>query len=114
MNALARPSSSETRPEPGAQSIDLSRYTGPEKAAIILMALGEDAKKLWEVMDEEEIKEVSQAMASLGMVPASVVEALVHEFIQRLSGAGSIMGSVEQTQRMLMQILPKEKVDALM
>lgn len=114
MNALARPSSSETRPEPGAQSVDLSRYTGPEKAAIILMALGEDAKKLWEVMDEEEIKEVSQAMASLGMVPSSVVEALVHEFIQRLSGAGSIMGSVEQTQRMLMQILPKEKVDSLM
>jgi flagellar motor switch protein FliG len=65
-------------------------------------------------MDEEEIKEVSQAMASLGMVPSVVVEALVHEFIQRLSGAGSIMGSVEQTQRMLMQILPKEKVDSMM
>ncbi|ANP48061.1 flagellar motor switch protein FliG [Candidatus Viadribacter manganicus] len=92
----------------------MSRYSGAEKAAIILMALGEDAKKMWGVMDEEEIKEVSQAMASLGVVPAAVVEALVHEFIQRLSGAGAIMGSVEQTQRMLMQILPKEKVDALM
>jgi flagellar motor switch protein FliG len=36
------------------------------------------------------------------------------EFINRLSGAGAIMGSVEQTQRMLLQILPKEKVDTLM
>jgi len=114
MNALTRPSPSDTKPEPPAASVDLSRYTGAEKAAIILMALGEDAKKLWEVMDEEEIKEVSQAMASLGMVPSTVVEALVLEFINRLSGAGAIMGSVEQTQRMLMQILPKEKVDSLM
>jgi flagellar motor switch protein FliG len=114
MNALTRPSPSDNRPEPATPAVDLSRYSGPEKAAIILMALGEDAKKLWEVMDEEEIKEVSQAMASLGMVPSVVVEALVHEFINRLSGAGSIMGSVEQTQRMLMQILPKEKVDTLM
>src|SRR5262245_58400868 len=114
MNALVRPSPSESRAEEARPTADLSRYSGPEKAAIILMALGEDAKKLWEVMDEEEIKEVSQAMASLGMVPSNVVEALVYEFIQRLSGAGSIMGSVEQTQRMLLQILPKEKVDSLM
>ena len=114
MNALTRPNPSDARPEGSSASADLSRYSGAEKAAIILMALGEDAKKMWGVMDEEEIKEVSQAMASLGVVPAAVVEALVHEFIQRLSGAGAIMGSVEQTQRMLMQILPKEKVDALM
>ncbi|MEZ5958949.1 MAG: flagellar motor switch protein FliG [Hyphomonadaceae bacterium] len=114
MNAVARPAPTEPRPEPGTPAVDLVRFSGAEKAAIILMALGEDAKKLWEVMDEDEIKEVSQAMASLGMVPSGVVEALVHEFVQRLSGAGSIMGSVEQTQRMLMNILPKEKVDTLM
>lgn len=112
MNALTRPSPSDV--QPAAPGVDLSRYSGAEKAAIILMALGEDAKKLWEVMDEDEIKEVSQAMASLGMVPSAVVEALVIEFINRLSGAGSVMGSVEQTQRMLLQILPKEKVDTLM
>jgi flagellar motor switch protein FliG len=93
---------------------DLSRYSGAEKAAIILMSLGEDAKKLWEMLDEEEIKEVSQAMASLGMVPSAVVEALVHEFISRMSGAGAIMGSLDQTQRMLAQMLPKDKVDGLM
>jgi len=114
MNALTRPAPSDTRPDAATPTVDLTRYSGPEKAAIILMALGEDAKKMWEVMDEEEIKEISQAMASLGMVPSMVVEALVHEFIQRLSGAGALLGSVEQTQRMLMQILPKEKVDALM
>ncbi|MGD9965984.1 MAG: flagellar motor switch protein FliG [Hyphomonadaceae bacterium] len=106
MNALAK--SAQEGP------LDLSRYSGAEKAAIILMSLGDEAKKLWELLDEEEIKEVSQAMASLGMVPSAVVEALVHEFISRMSGAGAILGSLDQTQRMLTQMLPKEKVDSLM
>ena len=46
MNALTRPSPT-TAPNPGRLTVDLSRYSGAEKAAIILMALGEDAKKLW-------------------------------------------------------------------
>ncbi len=111
MNAVAKPATGKEVAVPGP---DLSRYSGAEKAAILLMSLGEEAKKLWNMLDEEEIKEVSQAMASLGVVPSSVVEALVHEFIERMSGAGSIMGSVDQTQRMLNAILPKERVDALM
>jgi flagellar motor switch protein FliG len=112
MNALTKPS--ETRLEAPALNVDLSRYTGAEKAAVVLMALGEDAKSLWSMLDEEEIKEVSQAMAALGVVPSVVVEAIVQEFVQRLSGAGSILGSLDQTQRILANILPKEKVDGLM
>ncbi len=113
MNALTKPSG-DMRSEPPAPNVDLSRYTGAEKAAIVLMSLGEDAKKLWEMLDEEEIKEVSQAMAALGVVPSAVVEAVVVEFVQRMSGAGSVMGSLDQTQRMLANILPKEKLDGLM
>ena len=109
MNALAKPA-----PEYPQGAPDLSRYTGAEKAAIVLMSLGEEAKKLWGMLDEEEIKEVSQAMSALGVVSSVVVEAVVHEFIQRMSGAGSVLGSVDQTQRMLSAMLPKEKVDSLM
>src|SRR5262245_12707598 len=96
-NALAKPEpADEKRPEERGK-VDLSRYSGPEKAAIILMCLGEEAKKLLPLLDEEEIKEVSQAMSSLGMVPSVVVEALIVEFVQKLSGSGSLMGSIEQT-----------------
>src|SRR4029079_1829530 len=110
MNALATPTAIGL-PEPVP---DLSRYSGPEKCAIVLMALGEDAKKLLGMLDEEEIKEVSQAMSSLGVVPSVVVESLVMEFVQRLSGSGAILGSFDQTQRMLAAIMPKDKVDTLM
>ncbi|MBY0566686.1 MAG: flagellar motor switch protein FliG [Hyphomonadaceae bacterium] len=95
-------------------NVDLSRFTGAEKSAIVLMSLGEEAKQLWALLDEEEIKEVSQAMAQLGMVPSAVVEAVVQEFVQRMSGAGAVMGSLDQTQRMLANILPKDKLDGLM
>ena len=42
---------------------DARKLTGPEKAAVILLSLGEDHTRLWQGLDEDEIKEISQAMA---------------------------------------------------
>tara|TARA_R100000149_G_scaffold17781_2_gene6725 strand:- start:138 stop:1181 length:1044 start_codon:yes stop_codon:yes gene_type:complete len=93
---------------------DVKELTGPEKAAVVLLALGEDHGVIWQSLDEEEIKEVSQAMASLGTAAANVVEALLVEFVAGMSGAGTIMGSFEQTQKLLQAFLPQDKVEALM
>src|ERR1700709_1772872 len=93
---------------------DIARLNGAEKAAIILLALGEEHLNLWEALDEEEIKEISQAMSTLGTVSSNVVEALLMEFVSGMSGAGAIMGSFEQTQRLLSAFLPGDKVDTLM
>jgi flagellar motor switch protein FliG len=93
---------------------DPARMAGPEKAAVVLLALGEDHKQIWEQLDEEEIKQISQAMAGLGTVSAGVVEALLLEFVSGMSGSGAIMGSFEQTQRLLGAFLPGDKVDQLM
>ena len=102
-------------PRSGKKSIaDATRLSGPEKAAIILLSLGEDHATIWRFLDEEEIKEVSQAMASLGNVTAQVVEDLLVEFISGMSSGGAIMGSYEQTQKLLAAFMPPEKVDTLM
>lgn len=93
---------------------DPSQLSGPEKAAVVLLALGEDHATIWQNLDDEEIKEVSQAMASLGTVASNVVENLLVEFVSGMSGAGTIMGSYEQTQKLLQAFLPPDKVDALM
>ena len=93
---------------------DPSQLTGPEKAAIVLLTLGEDNTAIWQMLDEEEIREVSQAMATLGNVNSSVVEALLVEFISNVSGGGTVMGSFEQTQRLLASFLDPDKVDNLM
>src|SRR5262245_53565686 len=115
MNAVVKGAAPEAGlPSAPAPRVDMSRYSGAEKAAIILLCLGDEAKRIWRMLDEEEIKEISQAMSSLGLVQASNVEALVVEFVQKMSGSGSVMGSYEQTQRMLSAFLPKEKVESLM
>ena len=80
----------------------------------MLLALGEDHTRLWEALDEEEIKEISQAMAGLGTVTSSAVEELLVEFVAGMSGTGAIMGSFEQTQRLLSTFMAPEKVDNLM
>jgi flagellar motor switch protein FliG len=93
---------------------DPKRLSGVEKAAVVLLALGEDHVGLWQAMDEEEIKEISQAMSALGTVSSNVVEELLVEFVSGMSNSGTIMGSFEQTQRLLGNFLPPEKVEALM
>ncbi len=93
---------------------DANKLSGPEKAAVILLALGEDHHDLWRQLDDEEIKEISQAMAGLGTVGANVVETLLVEFVSGLSSTGAIMGSFEGTQRLLATIMPADKVDQLM
>jgi flagellar motor switch protein FliG len=100
------------RPKPKSVA-DSAKLTGPEKAAVVLLALGEEHAKVWQQLDEEEIKEVSQAMAGLGTVTAQVVEDLLVEFVSGMGG-GAITGSVEQTQKLLSAMMPGEKVDTLM
>ena len=94
--------------------VDVARLSGPEKAAVVLLALGDEHPAIWQQLDEEEVKEISQAMAGLGNVAASVVEELLVEFVSGLSGSGSLLGSYEQTQRLLSSFMPEDKVENLM
>ena len=98
----------------GKAITDPSRLTGPEKAAVVLLSLGEDHVVIWQQLDDEEIKEISQAMAGLGNVSSGVVEQLLVEFVSSMSGSGAIMGSFDQTQRLLASFLDTDKVDGLM
>jgi len=93
---------------------DARNLSGPEKAAVVLLALGSEHSRLWQGLDDDEIKEVSQAMAGLGTVTAQVVEELLVEFVSGLTGSGAVMGSYEQTQRLLASFMPGDRVDALM
>ena len=94
---------------------DIRSLTGAERAAIIMLSLGEDhSEKIWQMMDEEEIKEVSQVMSNLGSVSAALIEKLLVDFVSQMSGTGSLMGSYESTERLLARMLPGEKVGGIM
>jgi len=94
---------------------DIRQLTGAERSAVLMLSLGEDhSTKLWQMLDEDEIKEISQVMSNLGTVSSSVVEKLLVEFVSQLSGTGSLMGSYESTERMLARMMPGEKVSQIM
>ena len=91
------------------------RLTGPQKAATLMLALGEDhASRLFARMHEDEIRDISAAMANLGPVPSNAVEDLCRDFADALGQTGSLMGSWETTERMLLRTLPKERVTQIM
>ena len=98
-----------------APNDDFRQITGPQKVATLMLALGEDTSgRLFALMHEDEIKEISAAMAQLGAVRAEVVERLCIEFSERMGTTGNLIGSYETTERMLQKTLPRERVTQIM
>jgi flagellar motor switch protein FliG len=94
---------------------DYRTLNGGEKAALLMLSVGEDnAGRIFSLMDEEEIKELSQAMANLGSVSSDVVERLFVDFADQISSTGSLVGSYESTERLLSKVLDPNKVGSIM
>ncbi|QDO96556.1 flagellar motor switch protein FliG [Ferrovibrio terrae] len=94
---------------------DFRQLKGPDKAAMLMLALGEEhSAKIWPLLDDEEIKEISQNMANLGAVNSDVVEKLFLEFVNNFSSTGSLTGTFDSTERLLMKALPSERVNQIM
>ncbi|MCR9213019.1 MAG: flagellar motor switch protein FliG [Proteobacteria bacterium] len=94
---------------------DPKYLSGPDKAAVMMLALGDEhTKDLWPRLDEEEIKEISQAMSNLGSVSSEAMESLFVEFAGKISSTGNIVGSYEATERLLMKALNGDRVETIM
>lgn len=94
---------------------DYKKLSGVQKAAIVMLSVGEESSgKLFSVMQEDEIKEISGTMATLGSISPEVVERIVTEFGENLSSAGLMLGNLDNTERLLIKALGKERVDSIM
>jgi flagellar motor switch protein FliG len=94
---------------------DFHQLTGPQRAAVFLLALGDrHAGNLFERMDEDEIRDLSQTMATLGTINAAIVERLFLELVDQLSSAGSLIGSFDSTERLLTKFLDRDRVTHIM
>ncbi|MCC6470706.1 MAG: flagellar motor switch protein FliG [Alphaproteobacteria bacterium] len=97
------------------QRDDLKGLTGPEKAAVLMLAIGDEhASKLFALMSDDEIRELSQAMANLGKINSEIVEKLFVEFSGHISSTGSLIGSYDSTERLLAKVLPGDRVNLIM
>src|SRR5262245_14191176 len=83
------------------------QLSGPERAAILMLALGDQyGERVWKMLDDDEIRQLSIVMSTLGTVEAESVESLLLQFVGRLSASGALMGNFDATERLLQQYLP--------
>ena len=91
-------------------------FSGPEKAAVLLMSLGEDAaSKVLEHMDEREIQNIGNYMASLGEVDSKEMDAINKEFFDMVSfGMGGLgVSGVDFLRNTLSKALDPDKAEEI-
>jgi flagellar motor switch protein FliG len=91
------------------------KLTGPERAAVLMLALGEQyGGPIFSLLDDDELREISIVMSSLGSIEAHEVEQLLLEFVSHMSASGGLLGNYDSAERLLQQYLPKERVGGIM
>ena len=88
---------------------------GTRNAAIFMLAVGEEtAAKMFGMMDDHEIRDLSRQMAMLGRISADDVERVMTQFAQNITGGSDIVGSLQATERILKSFLPEESVGEIL
>ncbi|NBV54445.1 MAG: flagellar motor switch protein FliG [Proteobacteria bacterium] len=94
----------------------MASLTGPRKAAILILAMGEQrAAQLFSYMDDYEIRDVSREMANLGQVSSDEMESALNDFADAIgTGGGGVVGGWGTTERYLKSFLKEDRVKDLM
>ena len=94
---------------------DIGKMSGIERAAALLLALGEEqTARIFSMMGDDEIKELSTAMASLGTVSPNVIDQISVEFAEQISSTGALIGNMDSMERLLSKTIPGERVSQIM
>src|SRR3569833_2842817 len=88
---------------------------GAERAAILLMAVGEKAaSEIMKHLTPKEVQKVGSAMASINNVSTAQVESVVNDFVGMVSSQTSIgIGSEDYIRNVLMSALGEDKAGNL-
>lgn len=118
MNAQPAPEMETPTPAqqpPAPDRNNASELDGPEKAAVLLLSLGNEyGATIWDQLHDEEVKEISLAMSRLGKVSTDMVEKLLVDFVGDMTASGSLTGNYSSTERLLVKFLPEDRVHTIM
>jgi flagellar motor switch protein FliG len=94
---------------------DAGKIPGPERAAILLMSLGEqEAAEVLKHMGAKDVQKVGQAMAALSNVPRERVNSVVDRFVTDLDTQTSLgVGADDYVRRVLVNALGEGKASGL-
>jgi len=94
----------------------LSGLKGPERAALLMMALGEEsAAKVFAHLDPRDVQKIGQAMAVLSNVTRSQIQSALDTFAQDMEDqTGLALGSSDYIRNVLTRALGEDKAESLL
>ncbi|MEM9466663.1 MAG: flagellar motor switch protein FliG [Actinomycetota bacterium] len=94
----------------------IHELTGPEKAAILLLSLGQDkAAKVLKELRDDEVSEVVTEIAALHVVEQDTVSEIVEVFSEtRKQDVALCRGGLDQAREMLAAAVPEDKVEEIL
>lgn len=92
-----------------------NKYSGPQKAAILLLAFGEEiAAEIFKHMTEFEIKRIGTAMSRLGRIDSDVMDEVMDEFYVVLqSNKKFFLGGNDFTKRLISSAFKDDQANGL-
>ena len=96
--------------------LDISHLSGGEKAAVLVMYLGEDVvRKIFTHFTEDEIRRVGSAISGLDRVSPEVLQAVIAEFATDLSASLYLKNQgTEYLRKVFPNVLGEERADRLL
>lgn len=87
-----------------------AKYSGAERAAILLMSVGEQgAAEVMKHLGPKEVQKVGAAMATITTVGKEVVQQVLYEFSGQIDQQASLGGSEDYIRNVLIQALGEDK-----
>ena len=76
----------------GKIKLSADKLTGPQKAAIFLLTMGEEfTTSFFKKLNEKNIKKIGQYMSEINHIPSDVLNSVMEEFLTNIQGNGDIM-----------------------
>ncbi len=87
------------------------RLGAVDEVATLLLAMGKPAAgRLLKYFDEDEIKRITRAAVALGPVSPGTVETVVDSFVTEFSSGATLVGTVQEVEKLLTGLLPADQV----
>jgi flagellar motor switch protein FliG len=91
--------------------LDRDNLTGRQKAAVLLLVLGEDlSSEIFKRLEDDEVQDLSREISLMGAVPAEVTDQVVEEFYNlTLAKEYMTIGGIEYAKKVLIKSLGPEE-----
>ena len=95
--------------------LDRRSLTGAQRAAALLIVMGRDsATRLLKHLDADEIKDITRAAATLGLVDAGSLMALIDRFADEVAEGPPLVGDLNEAKTLASGALPPEDVSRIL